>query len=151
MKTNFTSVFSEIEGLVNDFPRIAFETGDESFKVIREPLLDTLRFYPPKLPNQRYVRTFKLRRGWKAFIQRIDSNRFAIVVSNDTDYTSFVVGTLAQTESVAASFQSAIHQGRWRLATTTVEEQFNEFLRVYDKKLSEKLSNLGIVTRRQIR
>ncbi len=149
-ESNFASAFG-LEQLAKDFPKIALETGREAFGDIREPLLDTLRVYPPKLPNQKYVRTFKLRRGWKAFIQPISPNSFAVVVSNDTDYTSFVVGSLAQAVSTAAQFQADIHRGRWNLATTTVSIAFEDFLKAYDKRLASKLSKFGTVTRRLIR
>ena len=148
IKTNFPSVIDDIVDFIDVFPDIAFKIGKESFEIIREPLLDTLRIYPPELPNQKYIRTFKLRRGWKAGIQRIDHNRFAIVVSNDVEYTSFVVGSLSEALALAVSFQADIHRGRWELATLTVQHQFDDFLRIYEGKMG-KLLDFG--TSRRIR
>ena len=150
MKSNFTPFFDSLGKFAEDFPRIAFETGQTAFKKTREPLLDELRIYPPKLPNQKYIRTFKLRRGWKVFIQRINPKSFAIVVSNNVDYTSFVVGSLAIAESVADSFQADIHRGRWKLATITVQEQFHEFLIEYDKQLEKQLGQFGTISRTRL-
>lgn len=150
-ESTFEPFIKEYESFARDFPKIALETGQEVFKVQREPLLDTLRFYPPELPNQKYVRTYTLRRGWKAYIQVINPNSYAVVVSNDTDYTSFVVGSLAIAESVAASFQADIHRGRWELATKTVGAAFAEFLKGYDQRIAQKLAKFGTVTRREIR
>lgn len=150
-ESTFEPFLKEYEQFARDFPKIAYETGQEVWNVKREPLLDTLQFYPPELPNQKYIRTYRLRRGWKAYIQRINPNSFAIVVSNDVEYTSFVVGSLAQAVSVAASFQADIHRGRWSLATTTVGMAFDDFLKAYDDKIASKLAKFGTVTRREIR
>ena len=154
IRARFESNFAEIDTgfgeLVKDFPKIALETGREAFAVQREPLLDTLKFYPPELPNQKYIRTYRLRRGWKAYIEKINGNKFAFVVSNNTEYASMVVGSLAQAVSIAASFQADIHRGRWKLATTTVGLAFDDFLKEYDKQLSVKLSKYGKVSRRSL-
>lgn len=150
-ESNFTPFLKEYEQFARDFPKVAYEVGQDVWQAKREPLLDTLREYPPPLPNQKYIRTYRLRRGWKAFIQRVNANSFAVVVSNDVDYTSFVIGSLAQATSVAASFQADIHRGRWKLATTTVGLAFEDFLKAYDDKLAQRLAQFGTVTRREIR
>ena len=150
ISTRYKSTFTQKSGpveLTKEFPKIMIETGHETWGQLEQPTLDLLRFYPPELPNQKYIRTYKLRRGWKAFIHQIDPRSFAVTISNAVDYTSFVVGSLALAESVAASFQADIHKGRWPLATITAKKAFADFLQGFDKNLSNKLSKYGTVRR----
>lgn len=139
----------DISQFAKEYNKLAYEAGQEAFSAIREPLLDELKFYPPELPNQRYVRTYRLRRGWKAGVKRINGNTYSLVVSNDTEYTAFVVGSLAKTVSAAQRFQAAIHRGRWLLATETVQFWFNAYLEEIDKRFTDKFSDFGTVVNRQ--
>ena len=134
-----------LEHFVDDFTSIAQELGNKAFAKIREPLLDELKFYPPALPNSRYVRTYRLRRGWKAGIARLGTDRFGFVVSNDVEYTVFVVGSLAQAESAAARFQADVHKGRWLLATKTVKFWFEAYLEELEKEFANELSDFGTI------
>jgi hypothetical protein len=138
-------VDKDIEQFVKDFNRMSYELGETAFKSIREPLLDELKFYPPTLPNQKYIRTYRLRRGWKAGIKRLNGVTFALIVSNDVEYARFVVGSLAQAESAAASFQAAIHQGRWPLASKTVGYWYDAFLEELDDAFAKELSQFGTI------
>lgn len=128
---------------VDDFTSIAQDIGQETFRDIENNLLDELKFYPPPPPNNRYVRTYRLRAGWKAGITRISNDRFALVVSNDTEYTAFVVGSLAQALSVAARFQADVHKNRWRLASETVAFWFDAYLEKVDAGFKTELSKFG--------
>jgi hypothetical protein len=127
------------------WPSIVFEIGKESFEEIRDPMLSELQFYPPKLPNQKYIRTYKLKQGWKVGYSKINANTFAVTVSNDTDYTSFVVGSLDINLSEAVKFQASIHRNRWPLASKTVGTRFDDFVQRLDEKLNDKLSTIGTV------
>lgn len=138
---------SDFQVLIDDIYGIAFDAGKEAYKVIQTPFLDELKFYPPERPNQKYVRTYKLRRGWKVSIKRIDANSFALVVSNATEYTSFVVGSLAQTESAAASFQAAVHRNRWELGFNIVQRWFESYLDEFNKAMANELKRFGKVRR----
>lgn len=66
-------------------------------------LLEELRDYPPKLPNQRYVRTFRLRDSWQP--SRIMREGTLGRVWGDIAYNQWVMDE---------RFQAAIHQGRWQ-------------------------------------
>lgn len=84
------------------------------------------RIYPPKLPNQKYVRTFKLRRGWKVTKAEADGGEVANV---DVPYNIYVQGDR----------QAAIHQGRWStdksLATANEEKIIEIFNRAVTKAI----------------
>lgn len=115
--------------------------GQTAFSAIEQPFLRDLRFYPPVPAGSRYKRTFKLRRGWKAFYQSI-INGFQIVVSNLVKYTRWVVGSLDLVRSTAISFQSKLHKRNgWRVATDIVDVWFeiflNEFEDAFDRELSD--------------
>lgn len=135
----------DIFELPSNFHDLFFDSGKTAFNTIREPLLDELQFYPPELPNQRYVRTYRLRNGWTVTIKRINKTSFMIEVKNPTEYTSDVMGSLALSPSEAASFQSDIHQGRWQLATVVLQEQYTEFLQELNDVLADALKPYGTV------
>lgn len=148
VKTTLKTISTPDKDIVvfaKDFNRLIYELGTKAFRPIQSPLLDELQFYPPPLPNQRYVRTYRLRQGWKAGIRRLNGNTYAMVISNDVEYTQQVVGSLAQVESVAARFQDAIHRGRWPLATTTVKFWQEAFLELLEEKVASDLSHYGTV------
>lgn len=135
----------DIAVFAKEYNKLAYEAGQSAFGAIREPLLDELKFYPPELPNQQYVRTYRLRRGWKAGIRRIKGNTYSLVISNDTEYAAMVVGSLAQAVSAAARFQHAIHQGRWPLAANTVKFWQDVYLEEIDKAFTDLMKPFGRV------
>jgi len=63
--------------------------------------------YPPELPNQRYVRTGDLGRGWTDSTPMMsgDADSLLAVLANGVSYGPFVQG---------AEDQRAIFAGRWR-------------------------------------
>ncbi len=139
----------DIVQFADDFARLSKKIGQRAFKKIEIPLLDELRFYPPERPNQRYVRTYRLQRGWKAGIVQLGVNSFGLVVSNDTDYTAFVVGSLAQAISAAARFQADVHRNRWQLATETVKFWFEAYLEELNKEFESELAQFGTIRNSQ--
>lgn len=140
-----TKPIDALRDYAKNYRDLVQEYGQDAFKEIETPLLDELRFYPPPLPNQKYVRTYKLKRGWKAGIMSVGVSRFALVISNDVNYTAMVVGSLAQAESVAANFQRAIHQGRWPLATLTVKFWQDAFMEVLLETMGDDMKKLGTI------
>jgi hypothetical protein len=130
------------------FADLTQELAEKAFRQIESPLLDELRFYPPERPGQRYVRTFRLRRGWKASLERINNDTTALVVSNDVEYASFVVGSLAQRVSAGARFQADIHKGRWPLATETVSFWQIAYFEILQDEFERELSQFGTITNR---
>jgi len=148
IRSKFEVQTKPIDALVDytkNYRDLVQEYGQDAFKQIEPHLLDELRFYPPPLPNQRYVRTYRLRGGWKAGIIQIGSDKFAMVISNDTEYAAMVVGSLAQSESVAANFQRSIHKNRWPLATLTVKFWQEAFLEILLETMVDDMNRLGTI------
>lgn len=59
---------------------------------------------PPRLPNQRYIRTFTLRSGWQNHIDKTSDGITARRYNNRTPYGMWVMGHGTQT---------ALFRGRW--------------------------------------
>ena len=117
--------------------------GQVAFSTIEQPFLRDLRFYPPVPAGSRYKRTFKLKRGWKAFYESIISG-FQIVVSNLTKYTRWVVGSLDIVRSTAISFQRKFHaRNGWPVATDIVDMWFNIFLDEFEDAFDRELSDFA--------
>lgn len=72
-------------------------------------LVDEGRKYPPKRTNppQKYVRTFRFKRGWRIVPSRFVGGDLVVRVENDTPYARRVVG---DDRGVG---QSGFHVGRW--------------------------------------
>jgi hypothetical protein len=65
--------------------------------------------YPARLPKQRYVRTYRLRRGWTVSPTRLEANGDIVTeILNDVPYAPKVHG------DSAGRGQARIHAGRWR-------------------------------------
>lgn len=144
-----TRVLDDLEVFMDDYVPMVSDAGARAYDRIREPLLDELRYYPRPRPNQRYVRTMRLRDGWEVSYQR-STGGFEVIVRNDAPYAKFVVGSLAQARAAAASFQAWMHKGRWPLATETVEfwlEAFKEELQ--NEIRQEGLDRFGSTRSRQ--
>ena len=100
-------------------------------KPLRESL-DLLRkvqtTYPPKRPNQKYIRTFKLQRSWRV---GIDTNGLGgRVRSNRPDYNKWVQNFPTQ---------AGVHRGRWNnTIQQTAQNKQAEVVRAFNAHL-EKL------------
>jgi hypothetical protein len=140
--TTNTRVLDDLSAFADDFSRMAADIGQRAFDQINEPLLDELRYYPPPRPNQKYVRTLRLRDGWTVEYRRA-SGGFQIVVGNKTPYAKFVVGSLAQARAAAASFQAWMHKGRWPLASETVTFWMEAFHEEFRKEFNQELAQFG--------
>jgi hypothetical protein len=140
--TGSIAPLQDLEAYINSIQKTGRTVAESVWDSIRDPLLDELRFYPPPPPNSRYRRTFRLRRGWKALMERT-SDGYKIIVSNDTRYTQWVVGSLAQNRSQAARFQAAIHKGRWPIATDTVTFWLGAFDDEYEKAFNSELEGFA--------
>lgn len=77
----------------------------ELASAVDDDALPDIRTYPPELPGQRYVRTYRLRESWKrGAVQRL-GRALRVVVRSEIGYARWVVGDRTQ---------APIHQGRWR-------------------------------------
>lgn len=68
--------------------------------------------YPPKRPNQRYVRTFRMQARWKA-----DPAQGGARIYNEQPYAGHVVG------DGEGRGQAYMHVGRWWLARSEIEAE----------------------------
>lgn len=144
-----TQIFDDLEAFIDDYSRMVSEAGERAYDRIQDPLLDELRYYPALRPNQRYVRTMRLRDGWEVSFQRASSG-FEVIVRNDVPYAKFVVGSLAQARVAAASFQAWMHKGRWPLATETVAFWLQAFREELQNEIrAEGLDRFGSTRSRQ--
>lgn len=147
--TTNVQVIDDLVEFMDDYADMVTEVAERVFERISAPLLDELRYYPSPRPNQKYIRTYKLRDGWEVAFRR-STVGFEILVSNDVFYGKFVVGSLAQARAAAASFQAWMHKGRWPLAFETVAfwfEAFREELAIELRK--ETLDRFGAINSRQ--
>lgn len=107
---------------------IAITGLDAALRQLRELRLDALRqtvadvldeiakdaaVYPPELPNQRYVRTFKLRDGW------LEGDR-DVRLSGDT-LTAALTNGVGYADEVMGDDQKAVFQDRWRTVDDLVD------------------------------
>ena len=80
-----------------------------------------LKVYPPKLPNQRYIRTGWLGRSWRIASARAAG---AWTLANNArqprataSYSKWVVG------NARGAQQAGIHRNRWKIARVVVERE----------------------------
>ena len=82
-------------------------------RVVRE-----MKIYPPQRPGQIYVRTFKLKRGWK--VKRAGATGYRILNEarfRGRRYAKYVVG------SATGERQAWMHRGRWPLFRNVVDAE----------------------------
>lgn len=143
ISTRFYTDMSVEEGLehfADEITDMVYSLALDSAELVKPFLLDELRFYPPVPPNSKYVRTFRLKRGWKVELERRGRDRVAFAVSNDTPYTQWVVGSLAQDTARARSYQQDFHAAHgWPLATETVKFFFEAYQEDFDKRFDGEL------------
>ena len=90
------------------------------------PLKRGLRTYPPPLPDQKYKRTYNLKRNWQ---YAVHSPRHA-EMTNPATYAGWVQGVE----------QAQIHEGRWPIAVKVANVRLEEFI----KSISEKIGRIWI-------
>jgi hypothetical protein len=141
-----------IDGLAEfagSFNALVGELAEESYRDVEDGMMDELRYYPAPPPNSTYIRTMRLKNGWKIHLDRT-SDGVSIIVENNVGYAPFVVGSLAQALAAAKAFQARIHQGRWPLASETVSFWFTALKEDFDERFVRELGKFGTstVTRR---
>ena len=90
------------------------------------PLKRELRTYPPKLPGQKYVRTFNLKRNWQYAVLSPTSAE----VTNAASYAGWVQGIE----------QADIHVGRWSRMVDVGTKHLAEFV----EKLAAKAGRVWV-------
>jgi hypothetical protein len=140
-----TRVLDDLATFAGDFDRIAADIGEEVFREMEGELLYELQDYPPPIANSDYVRTMTLKNGWVISFGR-QAGQFFIGIENDTSYSKYVVGSLAQARAAAASFQAEVHKGRWVLARDTIDSWFEDWMQRYSARFAKELSMFGKTT-----
>lgn len=136
--------YDELSHFVDDFGQIGFSLFEQSSAEIAPLMLEDLSAYPPVPPNSKYKRTYRLRKGWTVSIGMVGEGQFKFEVSNNVDYTVWVVGSLAQARSAAADFQRDFHaEHGWRLATDIVSIWWAAFLEDYQGRFEDELGRFG--------
>lgn len=143
VKLKQTSVSPALVNLgkqISTLDKLAIEKGRQALKDIEDPFMADLQFYPPVPEGSTYERTFTLRDSWYIQFKQV-AGGYQIEVGNDTEYTQWVVGSLAQAEKAAAEFQQDFHaENGWPLATNTVRYWLDEQKRLWQVYLADDLS-----------
>jgi len=82
---------------------------------------DKAKVYPPKLPAQKYVRTYKLKRGWR---QEKATATHGAVANRGVPYAHYVQSD---------RWQAAIHEGRWNTESGIVKQTEKKVQQLFDK------------------
>jgi hypothetical protein len=128
----------DLISLANRYEDLVMQSAAEAFGGTQDDLLDELQYYPPPPSGSTYIRTFKLRGGWRLGLRRTDRG-IEIVIENDVPYAALVVGSLAKAIAAARAFQARVHQGRWPLATETVSFWYEILIETFEEILGEKV------------
>lgn len=109
----------------------------ERSDIYRRPMQDVMQMlredaqsYPPELPNQRYIRTFTLRRGW--FARAIDQGDTLLgEVGNNVRYGPQVMDRFDQ---------KPIHQGRWQTTRDILTENTRRIVDTFAAWIGRSIS-----------
>ncbi len=120
----------DLEQAISDMPRNARGIASEAAAVyIVGNNRRGLKHYAKRRPNQKYVRTYELRRGWKAIEKGAESR-----VENKVHYARYVQGEK----------QAWMHAGRWRTWKQVVKDNTKGMLRAADQALQRWLKKRGL-------
>lgn len=154
-QTNTTQIADDIIGFLDSHNAIVKRIGDRVGARIKPLFLDELRYYPPKLPNQKYVRTYRLRDSFSVEYT-IDNGVFTMVAKSTPPggftaanwYAPYVVGVI-DFRSRAAAIEpiASIHAGRWTPFIDTILFWFDatdeEFKIAYDEEIGAAFGSVG--------
>lgn len=103
-------LIAKLRNAATKAPRVMDEATYRWGQSVRAKLKSTP--YPPKRPNQRYVRTGRLANSWRA--ERVSQSR--TVITNSAAYSGYVVG------NSRGERQAWFHRGRWWRARDVIAE-----------------------------
>lgn len=98
---------------------------NQAATVSRRLLVAELSKYPAAPAGSRYVRTFRLRRGWERASPITGGKGFELV--NSVEYAKFVQGDA----------QSGAHSGRWETASAIAHRLQEEVMAAYEAAIQE--------------
>ena len=123
-----------LENLRADIPKVSIERVGES----ADSIIEIMKKYPRKLPNQKYVRTYKLQNSWKK--KKLTGFGFAIEadpVQKGRHYGKYVVGNSYGEE------QAGIHAGRWKLFYEVVMKEGDKLVKNIDRAIKGAIKARG--------
>lgn len=112
-----TEIIRGLEGLTDLAPLVP------TLEQIGSEVRERARQYPPELPNQRYVRTETLKRGWRVEDAVFIAGMVTVEVTNAVEYAPFVQG----------DDQKFIHKGRWETDTLIAERMADDALNAVER------------------
>lgn len=132
-----------LELFADEITDMVYDIAQDSAELVKPFLLAELQFYPPKPAGSKYVRTYKLKRGWRVLLVRQGRDRVDFVVENDVRYAPWVVGTLAFDVGRARSYQRDFHARHgWPLATETTQFFFEAYQEDFEKRFDAVLRRI---------
>jgi len=126
---NFRVVSEELVAIARRNPKTAGAVIRDFLKVERGRL--KAEPYPPKRPNQTYVRTGNLATRWA--VEKQAATRFTLV--NRANYSGYVVGLPDE--------QAWMHQGRWWSAAKILVRDTPLLVDMISKRYAEVFSGLA--------
>lgn len=99
-------------------------------------LTEAAQQYPPPLPQQQYVRTYDLQRGWTTPAQLTRSTNLVTArVVNPVDYSGYVQD---------ATQQARIHQGRWPTTEQIEQRHAPRLQQIIEDELRAAVRSIGL-------
>lgn len=131
--------FKAYNRIRNDLRRKVIESPEIAGKVIWQWALDTRQVlkqtpYPPKRPNQRYVRTGRLANSWRVVKQ--GTAQYQITNSAQAKgrlYAGYVVGP---PDGPPGRRQAWMHKGRWWIAQDIVVQETPKLTKALTEELT---------------
>ena len=136
--------FKKVKKLANGmgrFLRVAPQIANEAIDEHMPAMEEEVKYYPPELPDQQYVRTFALRDGWE-FDRKVSQNTYSLNVFNDTEYTGYVVGKPDLRLKLGGLPPAPIHRGRWPIAGGVIRKWYRIIQATYEEKALKRFENL---------
>lgn len=124
-----TKLGKYVKGVNKAIEKLTLEALDEA----TDGVIKTMQKYPKKLPKQKYVRTFVLKRSWKK--TKTNTTRKGFIISNNAarkgrKYARYVVG------DAKGNWQNQkYHKGRWKLFKDVLEKAVLKL----KKRISDKI------------
>ncbi len=107
---------SDIDELEQDFKTAALKAAEEAFGDVASVMKD----YPPKRPNQKYVRTFTFMRAWHVQRKPKYTQITNYAEQRGVNYAGYVVGN-------ALGYKQAwMHAGRWKSFRKLIDLRFEK-------------------------
>lgn len=142
----------DLEAYFNNFGKEVKDVAEDVAKEIQPNFEDELKFYPPELPNQKYIRTNRLR-DETALAYRVDESGITWQLGSGAPYDPYVRGTFNQRSRREATRSIAkIHRDRWvplfditrfwfeataEQFTARFREQYRDFVKTTMKRRSK--------------